>query len=340
MKSYLESAPSRAGSAASRLSGSKRGRGAVGTAVGAVALLTLAGCSTPSDQAGASAAPEELQSIYMANPLPSYADWAIFDECFTAHSEELGIKGDTSGPTTMVPDNAFTADRISQAITQAYDAIIMVPIEPAQFNPLMQRAKDAGIIIGTVNTGDATDLQNFAVGTDYPAYGAQVAEEIGKREGVQSVLLVTNGPGGVGDVILESLKSNAPDNVTIVDTVFDGGDASQTADVVSRALTTHPETTVVYSWEGTAVAGITTAIKERDAVGKVVGVVNDLTDQSVAGIREGTIYGASKQNFCGMATQSIDYAVAVSKGEEVPAITDTGTTFVTADNLDAELEDK
>ncbi|KQZ86094.1 hypothetical protein ASD56_07485 [Microbacterium sp. Root166] len=281
-----------------------------------------------------------MQSIYMANPLPSYADWAKFDECFTAHAKELGIKGDTSGPTTLVPDNAFTVDRISQAITQGYDAIVMVPIEPAQFNPLMQRAKDAGIIIGTVNTGDATELQDFAVGTDYPAYGKQVAEEIGKLDGEQNVLLLTNGPGGVGDVILDSLKANAPENVTIVDTVFDGGDASQSADVVSRGLTAHPETTIVYSWEGTAVAGITTAIKEKDAVGKVFGVVNDLTDQSIAGIREGTLYGASKQNFCGMATQAIDYAVAVSKGEDVPALTDTGTTFVTEENLDAELDDK
>jgi ABC-type sugar transport system substrate-binding protein len=210
----------------------------------------------------------------------------------------------------------------------------MVPIEPAQFNPLMQQAKDAGMIVGTVNTGDSTELQDFTLGTDYPAYGASVAENIGKIGGDQKLLIVTNGPGGVGDVIIESLKASLPDNVEIVDTAFDNADAAQTTDVVSRSLTAHPEITVIWSWEGTAVAGITTAIKEKGLTGQVFGVVNDLTDQAVAGLREGTIYGASKQNFCDMATQAIDLAVAKSKGEDVPAATDTGTTFVTIDNLD------
>lgn len=308
-------------------------------AAGAVVATALTGCSGGSTDASASGTSDDsgLKSIYMANPLPAYPDWATFDKCFLEHTKELGIKGTTSGPTALALDNAFTIDRISQAITQDYDAILAVPIEPAQFNPIMQKAKDADIILGTVNTGDSTDLQDFTLGTDYPAYGASVAEQIGEIGGEQKLLLVTNGPGGIGDVIIDSIKKNLPDNVEIVDTVFDSADPAQTADVVSRGLTAHPETTAVWSWEGTAVAGISTAIKEKDAIGKVYGVVNDLSDQSIAGIKEGTIYGASKQNWCDMATQAVDLAVAVSKGEEVPAATDTGTTFVTKDNLDAEI---
>lgn len=301
----------------------------------AAGVLVLTGC------APAETAPEDteggLESIFMSNPLPAYADWATFDRCLLDYAEQLGIDAATAGPTALALDNAFTIDRISQAITQGYDAVLAVPIEPAQFNPVLEQAKEAGMIVGTVNTGDSTDIQDFTLGTDYPAYGASVAEEIGKIGGEQKLLIVTNGPGGIGDVIIESLTANLPSNVEIVETVFDSADPAQTADVVSRGLTAHPETTVIWSWEGTAVAGISTAIKERGLLGEVVGVVNDLTDQSVAGIREGTIYGASKQNFCGMATQAIDLAVAVANGEEVPAATDTGTTFVTKDNLDEEL---
>jgi len=102
-------------------------------------------------------------------------------------------------------------------------------------------------------------------------------------------------------------------------------------------LTAHPEINIIFSWEGTAVAGITTAIKEKDKVGKVFGVVNDLTPQVVDGIKEGTIYGTSQQHFCEMAKQSVDKLVAVGNGEQVPAATDTGTTFVTKDNLDTVL---
>jgi ABC-type sugar transport system substrate-binding protein len=52
-------------------------------------------------------------------------------------------------------------------------------------------------------------------------------------------------------------------------------------------------TFVVLSWEGTAVAGITTAIKEKGLVGKVVGVVNDM--EVVAGLKDGTLYGTSRR---------------------------------------------
>ena len=305
-----------------------------------IMVIGLAGCaSSPAVESTSPSATGGLKSIFMANPLPAYPDWAKFDECFLAHAKELGLKADTAGPTALALDNAFSVDRISQAITQDYDAILMVPVEPAQFNPLMQRAKDAGTIVGTINTADSTSLQDFTVGTAFDAYGANVAKEIGKISGDQKLLIVTNGPGGAGDEIIAGLTENLPGNVQIVDTVFDNADASQTTDVVSRALTAHPDTTVVWSWEGTAVAGITTAIKEKGLNGTVFGVVNDLTDQVIAGIRDGSIYGTSKQDFCLMATTAIDNAVAVANGEDVAANTDTGTVFVTAENLDETLKE-
>jgi ABC-type sugar transport system substrate-binding protein len=102
-------------------------------------------------------------------------------------------------------------------------------------------------------------------------------------------------------------------------------------------LTAHPETNILFSWEGTAVAGITAAIKEKGKVGHVFGVVNDLTPQVVDGIRGGTIYGTSRQHFCDMAKKAVDQLVAVSQGKQVPPTTDTGTTFVTKGNLDTVL---
>lgn len=303
---------------------------AVGTLV-ALAACSSTGTPAPTDSSAA-------KSIYLANPLPAYPDWAEFDRCFREQTSDLGIKGTTSGPTGLALDNAFTIDRISQAITQKYDALLVVPIAPEQFNPLMQQAKDAGIVVGTVNTGDSTDIQDFTIGIDYATYGAAVAERIGEAGGERKLLIVTNGPGGVGDIMIDAIKSNLPDNVEVINVVYDNADAAQTADVVSRELTTHPDINTVWSWEGTAVAGISTAIKEKDLVGEVVGVVNDLTDQSIAGIQDGTIFGASKQDWCQMARDAVDLAAARIAGDDVPAVTDTGTIFVTKDNLDEFLQ--
>ena len=88
-------------------------------------------------------------------------------------------------------------------------------------------------------------------------------------------------------MIINAFKKHLPSNVKVVATAFDSGDPSKTADVAEQMLTAHPEINIVFSWEGTAVAGITTAIKEKDKVGKVFGVVNDLTPQVVDGISGG-----------------------------------------------------
>ena len=85
------------------------------------------------------------------------------------------------------------------------------------------------------------------------------------------------------------------------------------------------------------VAGISAAIKQQHRVGKTAGVVNDLTPQVVAGINDGTIYGSNRQHFCNMAKDAVDDFVAVSRGKSVPALTDTGTTFVTKANLNQVL---
>jgi len=309
--------------------------------VAALSLVALAACSSSSNSSapagGAASSPAKLKSIFFANPLPAYPDFATANRCFESETAKLGVKGVTQGPTGLQVNDQFVLDRISQAIAQKYGALIAVPITPSAYEPLFQRAKSQGMEIATLNTGTATKTQNLEVGTDYETQGAKVAANIGQRPGQQNVGIITNAAGGIGDVIINAFKSHLPANVKVVATAFDAGDPSKTVDVAEQLLTAHPETNILFSWEGTAVAGITTAIKEKGKTGHVFGVVNDLTPQVVDGIHGGTIYGTSRQHFCDMAKKAVDLLVAVSQGKKVPATTDTGTTFVTKDNLDAVL---
>src|SRR6476469_2100798 len=305
----------------------------VSVAAATVALAAIAVSSgSAADASGSASRP--IKAIFFANPLPAYPDWGTANKCFAAETKRLGIKSISQGPTGLQVNDQFVLDRITQAIAQkSYDALIAVPITPSAYEPLFKRAQKQGMRIATLNTGSATKKQDFEVGTDYGHQGAQVAQNIGKRPGQQNVAFVTNQPGGIGGVILDAFKKHLPPNVKIVATAYDAADPSKTTDAVEQTLTAHPEINIVFSWEGTAVAGITTAIKEKNLVGTVFGVVNDLTPQVVDGIRAGTIYGTSRQHFCNMAKQSVDLLVAVSKGEQVPAQNDTGTTFVTKANL-------
>jgi ribose transport system substrate-binding protein len=306
----------------------------------AVCVVLAAGAASAAFSADTSsvAARRPIKAIFFANPLPSYPEFATANKCFAAATKKLRIKGVSQGPTGLQINDQFVLDRITQAIAQkSYDALIAVPITPPAYEALFKRAKKQGMRIATINTGSATKTQDFEVGTDYPHQGAKVALNIGARGGPQNVGIVTNQTGGIGGVIIDAFQKNLPSNVKVVATAFDSGDPSKTADAVEAMLTAHPEINIVFSWEGTAVAGITTAIKEKNLVGKVFGVVNDLTPQVVDGIRDGTIYGTSRQHFCTMAKDAVNLLVAKSKGKKIPAQIDTGTTFVTRANLDSVL---
>ena len=289
--------------------------------------------SSSSTAAAASAAHGKLKSIFFANPLPTYPDWAIANTCFYSEAKKFGLSGISQGPTGLTIDDQFVLNSISQALAEKYSAMIVVPITPAEYEPLMQRAKSQGMLVGTLNTGTSTTAQNFEIGTSYPALGKDLAKDIGGRSGPQYLGLVTNGPGGIGATIFDAMEADLPSNVHVVATAYDQGNPSMTEDAVAQMLIAHPQINVVYSWEGTAVAGISAAIKQQNKVGKTVGVVNDLTSQVVAGIKDGTLYGTYEQHFCAMAKDAVDDFVAVSEGKPVPAQTDSGTTFVTAANL-------
>ena len=299
-------------------------------AVSAIAVLCMS---------SAASAQSEMQ-IGFANPLPAYPVWAEADQCFNDATAAAGVKGMTSGPTGLQVDNQFVLDRISQYIATGADGIIVVPLDGPMYEPLMKEAKEKGIWVVTLNTGDTTKIQDVLLGTDYANQGKTVAENLAKRGGEQNVLILGNQPTGVHRVFVDGFVAGTATNpnVKLIAEGYDQGDPSLTTDVVSRLLTAHPEANVVLSWEGNATAGIITAIKEKGLVGKVVGVVNDVTPEVVAGLKEGTLYGTSKQNFCGMATGAVEAIVALSKGETVEKVIDTGITFITLENLDAESQ--
>jgi ABC-type sugar transport system substrate-binding protein len=281
----------------------------------------------------------EVKKIGFANPLPAYPVFQEADKCFKAEVAKMGVDGVTSGPTGLQMDEQFVLDRINQYISTDADGLILVPFSNAMYEPVMKEAKAKGMWVVTMNTGDTTSVQDVVLGTDYGNQGKVVAQKIAERGGPQNVVIIGNQPSGVHRVFVDGFQKGIADlpNVKLVAEGYDQGDPNQTIDVVARLLTAHPEVNVVLSWEGNIVASISTAIKEHDLVGKVVGVVNDVTPEVVAGMKDGTIYGTSKQNFCGMASGAVDAIIKLSKGESVPKAIDTGITFITADKIDAEL---
>ena len=303
-------------------------------ALAALSCLVSAAAAT----AASGAATQKLTSVYFANPLPDYPVWAEANKCFANETKKLGISGTSSGPTGLTVNNQFDLDRISQAIANGTGAILMVPIVPDEFTPLIKKAKAKGILVATLNTGNTTTAQNIELGTDYTHQGETIVANLAKRAGAQNVLVLGNQAGGPQGLFLKGIMAGIKQHPSVhyEGQIFDGGDPTKTPDVVVSGLTGHPTVNVIVTWEGTATQGVVTAIKESNDTGKVVGVVNDLTPESIAGLKGGQIYGISKQNFCAMASGAVQDLAAIKTGKHMPKYVDTGISFVTKTNLKKE----
>jgi len=59
------------------------------------------------------------------------------------------------------------------------------------------------------------------------------------------------------------------------------------------------------------------------------------SDETIACIKDGSMWGSIVQDFYSMGYISVQYAVACLEGKEIPDMTDSGTFFVSAENVDS-----
>ena len=170
-------------------------------AVAAIGFVTLAACSSSSSSSGspgsAASSPAKLKSIFFANPLPAYPDWATADKCFDGRDERSwASRASRKGRRGCRSTTSSCSTGSRRRSRRTYDALMAVPITPSAYEPLFQRAKKQGMESRRSTPATATKTQDLEVGTDYATQGAQVAANIGKRPGQQNVGIITNRPAG------------------------------------------------------------------------------------------------------------------------------------------------
>jgi putative multiple sugar transport system substrate-binding protein len=119
------------------------------TAIAAVALMALSGCSTRTETAGgdgAAAGFAEDSVIGVALPSKTSENWVLAGGLFEDGLEEAGYKGDVqyAGASTTVKDQQ---DQISAMVTNGAKVIIIGAADGGQLATQVQSARDAGAIV-------------------------------------------------------------------------------------------------------------------------------------------------------------------------------------------------
>jgi ABC-type sugar transport system substrate-binding protein len=306
-------------------------------------LLGLSACSSGSsnDSAGGSASGtsegHKLQNILFVNPLPKYPAWRAMGDCMKKEAARLGISYQEAGSSSGNIDTTYELARVHQAIANKYGAIMVFPSDPAQFGPVLKQANKAGIITATMWGGN-NPLNNSTVdvGPDFNGMAQKYVDSITKRPGKQVVGLISAAPTGPTKLFEDAFKKAAgkTSNVKVAGVVYTGDDASKALDAATNLLSAHPEINILASNLGTATAGSTSAIKQKNKVGKVFFVANGFANGALEGLKRGTVYSIYIQDICGGGAAGIKAVANAARGK-VQKYTEVATKVVNGkDDLD------
>ncbi len=242
-----------------------------------VVLALIAGCAAPvapaatdagSDSGSEAAAAESGDELVFTTVVKiAGINWFNrMEEGVNAWGEENGVNASLVGPAEA--DAAQQIPIIEDLIAQGVDALCVVPMDPGQLDPVLQKAMDAGI---TVVTHEASNQQNMH-------YDIEAFDNIAYGAGLMDLLAAEMGEEGEYAVFVGSLGSKthnewvdggiarqqeAYPNMVLVGDKNESFDDSEIAyQKAKEILAAYPNIKGFQSSASTDVAGIGRAVEE------------------------------------------------------------------------------
>lgn len=295
--------------------------------------------AAPAEQPEATAQPEPAKKlrILFVSPMIGHPVWLGAKEGLDAASAEFGFEGVWMGADDHSVEK--TVEAFEQAVAEKPDGIVCCPFAPAAFEVVMQKAKDAGIPVSTVAV-DAIkpELRTAFIGTDSKAAGLKMAETLHAIVGddMKVGIMMSNLDAANQLIQIEAFKEYIKQfpNAEILTIQEDAGDMNKCMEVFSTMIDTYPEMNCIMGNEGGGAPGYAKILTERGLTDKITVLTMDDTEQNLAVVKSGEIYGLMAQDFFKMGYLGAQYAFDAAQGKEVPAMTDSGVTLITKENVD------
>ena len=295
----------------------------------ALVLLMLA--SSMAFAAGSREASASSKSGYRIAVVPKLTSIAWFQRMEVGvkeYAKATGVDAFYTGPSEG--DGALQTQAIEDLIAQGVDAICVVPFSTSALEPVLKKARDAGIVVISHEASGMTNIDYDIEAFDNAEYGRHFMETLGKVTGGKGEYVFT-----VGSLTSESHNQwvDAAKELQIqkFPQMRQYGDKIETADNQSTAynkikevLTANPNIAAIQGSAMPDVAGAALAVEELGLAGKVKIAGTSLV--SVAGkyVKNGTIEMISFWDPALAGKAMVELAVRVLDGEDVGTGLDLG----------------
>jgi ribose transport system substrate-binding protein len=242
------------------------------------------------------------------------------------------------------PESEAMVDKQVEMFQTALDkkpaAICLAAVDSKAFQPLLEKAKAAGIPVVGFDSGVDSDIPVTTAATDNIAAAALAADKmvelIGGSGEVAIIAHDQTSRTGIDRVkgFTDQVSSKYP-NVTIVDTQYGGGDQLKSTDLAKAIIQAHPNLKGFFGANEGSIIGVLNAVKELGMEGKIVVIGYDSGQQQMDAIRAGTEAGAITQNPVGIGYKCVEAALKAYRGETLPKVIDTGFMWYDKTNIDS-----
>lgn len=265
----------------------------------AMMVLSLAACGSVDKKAESSTDKKKTESkkdgytIAVVPKMTSIAWFQRMEVGVKEYAKETGEDVFYTGPAEG--DGALQAQVIEDLISQKVDAICVVPFSTESLEPVLKKAREAGIVVISHEAAGMENIDYDIEAFDNEEYGKHFMERMGEK---------TNGEG---EYILEvgaltSASHNQwvdaskgvqeekfPNMKQYGDKIETKDDQSVSYDKVKEALTANPEIKGIQGSAMADVAGAALAAQELGLAGKIEIVGTSLVSVSGKYVKDGTI---------------------------------------------------
>ena len=286
-------------------------------------LLTLSACQQTGTQTGGGGQASGQGNKKFAFVTNNASDfWTIARRGTEKADEELA---EVTVEFRMPPDGTAADQKriVDDLLAKGIDGIAISPVDPANQTQLINDTAKQALVF--TQDSDAPQSERAAyVGTDNVAAGRQAGTLIKEAipEGGKIMLFVGKSDARNAQErtqgIREALQGS---NVEIIDVRTDDTDRVRAKSNVSDTLVRYPEVKALvglWSYNGPAIVN---ALKEAGKTGQVKIVAFDEEDETLAGVRDGSIYATVVQQPYEFGYQAIKMMAQAAKGDRsgIPA---------------------
>jgi simple sugar transport system substrate-binding protein len=208
-------------------------------------------------------------------------------------AEELNVNAYQLGPTDADP--AQQVKIVEDLIAKGVDAICVVPNDADAMEPVLQKARDNGIIVLTHESPDQESADWDIEVIDNVAFGVQNFERLAKLMGGEGKFALFVGSLTVplhnlgADIGLEMVKEKYPDMELVTERIPCGEDVNLSKQKMQELLRKYPDLEGLVGFGSLGPIGAAQALREKRDPDKVAVVGNVLPEHAYPYLAQGYI---------------------------------------------------